>query len=177
MLLFRTCNGQKLLQRLFLTFSQFLRLFICISQIHAAVSAARRLHWVLLRQRSDIPQNRPAAHLEFICQFFCGCLFMFSKVVQQLNSPIPDCRFLLTGNGFALWCHGLSFPPDAGAKESPCVLGLAAGKADWKNPYQKMSAIETQDFQRHIQTLLRLKFPYESSFALLQLRHWLFCFG
>ena len=67
LLLFRVRKSQKLLQRLFLTFSQFLRLFICISQIHAAVSAARRLHWVLLRQRSDIPQNRPAAYLEFIC--------------------------------------------------------------------------------------------------------------
>ena len=54
--------------------------------------------------------------------------------------------------------------------------GTGSGKSRWKNPYQKMSAIETQDFQRRIQTLLRLKFPYESSFALLQLRHWLFCF-
>ncbi len=55
--------------------------------------------------------------------------------------------------------------------------GTGSGKSRWKNPYQKMSAIETQDFQRRIQTLLRLKFPYESSFALLQLGHWLFCFA
>ena len=66
MLLFWACNGQKLLQRSLLTFCQSLRVFI-FAQIYAAVSTARRLHWVPLRQRGGIPQNCPAAYLEFIC--------------------------------------------------------------------------------------------------------------
>ena len=54
MLLFRACNGQKLLQRPLLTFCQSLRRFI-FTQIYVAVSATHCFHGVLLRQCSNVP--------------------------------------------------------------------------------------------------------------------------
>lgn len=149
MLLFWACNGQKLLQHLLLTFRQLLRIFI-FTQIHAAVPFAH----LLLRQRSDIPQNRSSTYLEFIFQFFYGCLFMFSKVVQQLNTSIPGRHFLFTGDGHVILIHGSSFPPGAGAKESPCLPGQAVPQREkqMEEPISNKNEHNgAWDFQRRFQ--------------------------
>ena len=153
MLLFWACNGQKLLQRLLLAFRQLLRVFI-FTQVYAAVPSTNCFHGVILRQRSDIPQNRSSTYLEFIFQFFYGCLFMVSKVIQQLNSPIPDCHFLFTGDGHVILIHGSSFPPGAGAKESPCVPGQAAPQREkqMEEPISNKNEHNgAWDFQRRFQ--------------------------
>ena len=57
--------------------------------------------------------------------------------------------------------------------------GPAAGKADGrthiKNEHNEAMGLPTA-FSSKTKLWSRSKFPYESSFALLQLRHWLFCF-
>ena len=144
---------QWILQRLLLAFRQLLRVFI-FTQVYAAVPSTHRFHGVILRQRSDIPQNRSSTYLEFIFQFFYGCLFMVSKVIQQLNSPIPDRHFLFTGDGHVILIHGSSFPPDAGAKESPCVPGQVAPQREkqMEEPISNKNEHNgAWDFQRRFQ--------------------------
>ena len=183
MLLFRACNGQKLLQRPPLTFRQSLRIFI-FTQIHATVPVTHCFHGVLLRQRSDIAQNSPAAHIEFVRsvhpQLPVRSPRRYSSSATRRSHTVAFSSHV-TGLLFSFIALPFCRVPGQRNLHAHRVRESRSGKSRWKNPYQtKMSTTghgtSNGDFQVKTKLWFRSKFPYESSFALLQLRHWLFCF-
>ena len=137
MLLFRVCNGQKLLQRLLLTFCQSLRIFI-FTQIHATVPSAHRFcvnavtsRKTLLRLTLSSFISSSTVARSFSCRYSSSATRRSHTVAFSSH---------VTGLLFSFIVLPFCRVPGQRNLHAHRVRESRSGKSRWKNPYQtKMS--------------------------------------